>query len=82
MKRSRYKEWITVFEWFQQTDRKEIVPKENWNALWELLNGMWQKERQKDATSEELAAHAAAHFHVRAVSTFLLFSSARGCTSS
>jgi hypothetical protein len=65
MKRSRYKEWITVFEWFQQTNRKEIVPKENWNALWELLNGMWQEERKKDATPEELAAHAAAVFTLK-----------------
>ena len=59
MKRTRYKEWITVFEWFQQTNRNEIVPRENWNALWEPLNGMWQEERKNDATPEELAAHAA-----------------------
>jgi hypothetical protein len=60
MKRSRYKEWITVFEWFQQTNRNEVVPRENWNSLWELLNGTWQEERKKEATPEELAAHAAA----------------------
>lgn len=60
MDRSRYKEWITVFEWFQQTNRNEIVSRDNWDSLWELLNSMWQEERRKDATPEELAAHAAA----------------------
>jgi len=60
MERSRYKEWITVFEWFQQTNVREVVPRENWNGLWELLNSLWQEEREKDATSEELKAHAAA----------------------
>jgi len=57
MKRDRYAEWIAVWDWFHAVNTKEVVSPENWNSLYELLNGMWQDER-KDATREELAAHA------------------------
>jgi hypothetical protein len=59
MKKDRYAEWIAVWDWFATTNTREIVPRENWNSLYELLSGMWQDER-KDATPEELAAHAGA----------------------
>ena len=59
MKRDRYTEWIAVWGWFQGINIKEVVSRENWNSLYELLNGMWQDER-KDATPDELAAHAGA----------------------
>ena len=59
MRENRYKEWIWVWEWFGATDRTKVVPKEQWNALYELLNTLWQDAR-KDATQEELAAHARA----------------------
>lgn len=59
MKEERYAEWIAVWDWFATTNTREIVPRENWNSLYELLNGMWQDERE-DATPEELAAHAGA----------------------
>jgi hypothetical protein len=59
MKRNRYKEWILVWEWFAFIKIKEVVPRENWNVLYDLLNDLWQEER-KDASPEELAAHSAA----------------------
>jgi hypothetical protein len=59
MKSDRYAEWIAVWGWFQGINTKDVVSRENWNSLYELLNGMWQDER-KDATPEELAAHAGA----------------------
>jgi hypothetical protein len=60
MKRTRYREWIAVFEWFQKIEMTEVVPKGDWKELYRLLDGMWRDEREKDATPEELAAHAAA----------------------
>jgi hypothetical protein len=59
MRKDRYAEWIAVWEWFAATNTKEVVSRENWNSLYELLNGMWQDER-KEATPEELSAHAGA----------------------
>ena len=60
MLRSRYAEWIVVWSWFQTTDRMRVVSKADWNEIYELLNSMWHEEREKDATPEELAAHAGA----------------------
>jgi len=51
--------WITVWEFFQGIDTKQPVSKEKWNSLYDLLNDLWRDER-KDATPEELAAHAGA----------------------
>jgi|GEM_PF-4013356 hypothetical protein len=59
MDRNRYKEWTLVFDWFGTVDTKQVVARENWNQLWELLNALWQEER-KNATPEELAAHSGA----------------------
>ena len=59
MKPNRYAEWMLVWEWFGATKIKEVVPRNDWNTLYELLNDLWLDER-KDASPEELAAHSAA----------------------
>jgi hypothetical protein len=59
MLKNRYVLWTTVWEWFAATDTKEPVSRERWEGLHELLNRLWEDERQ-DATPEELAAHAVA----------------------
>lgn len=60
MDRNRYADWMTVWKWFAAIDRTKAVKKEDWNELYNLLNGMWQEDRANTATPEELAAHAAA----------------------
>ena len=60
MNRNRYIVWIAVWEWFQAINtNNEVVPRASWDALYKLLNGLWRDER-KDASPEELAAHAGA----------------------
>jgi len=59
MLRNRYAEWITVWNWFQTVDTREALPREKWNELYDLLDILWREER-KEATPEELAAHAGA----------------------
>jgi hypothetical protein len=59
MTRNRYVLWNTVFEWFQNTNRNEVVSKERWNEIYEMLNRLMQEERAA-AKPEELAAHAKA----------------------
>lgn len=61
MLRSRYAEWTTVWAWFGANDpTSKSVEKADLYELYLLLNGMWQDEREKDATPDELAAHAGA----------------------
>ncbi len=59
MMANRYLLWIEVWEWFQGIDTRERVPREKWDAFYELLDRLWQDER-RDASPEELAAHAGA----------------------
>lgn len=59
MTRNRYVLWNTVFEWFQSTDRREVVPIKRWDEIYDLLNRLMQEERAA-AKPEELAAHAGA----------------------
>ena len=59
MRLDRYVLWITVWEFFQGVNIREVVPEKQWNDLFGLLDQLWQDER-KDATPEELAAHARA----------------------
>jgi hypothetical protein len=55
----RYAEWTAVWDWFRLTNTKEVVPRADWDALYNLLNDIWQEERSH-ASPEELAAHAGA----------------------
>jgi hypothetical protein len=59
MMRNRYIVWIAVWEWYQNIDTGEAVSRAKWDELYKLLNGLWRDER-KDASPEELAAHAGA----------------------
>lgn len=54
MTRKRYFQWMRVWKWFATMDRTELL-----ESLHSLLDDFWQEER-KEATPEELAAHAAA----------------------
>ena len=57
MTADRYGTWLAVWEWFQNIDRRAAVSREEWDALYDLLNRLYLDER-KDAKPDELAAHA------------------------
>lgn len=59
MMKNRYVLWVAVWEHFQTMNIREVVPREKWDELYELLDRLWRDER-KDAGPEELAAHAGA----------------------
>ncbi len=59
MRSDRYALWIAIWNFFQTVHIREVVPEKQWKDLYGLLNLLWQDER-KDATPEELAAHAGA----------------------
>lgn len=59
MMSNRYVVWTAVWEWFQGIDTREKITREKWDALYELLNRLWQEERA-NASPEALAAHAKA----------------------
>ena len=54
MMRARYFQWMTVFEWFQAVERTPRL-----EALYGLLNEMWQEDRNR-CEAEELAAYSEA----------------------
>ena len=54
MTRTRYFQWLTVFEWFQTVSRTPKL-----EMLYDLLNEMMQEDR-KGCTEEQLAAYAGA----------------------
>ena len=54
MMRARYFQWMTVFEWFQTVERTPRL-----EALYGLLNEMWQEDR-KSCAEEQLAAYSGA----------------------
>jgi hypothetical protein len=56
---NRYALWTAVWDHFKVMNVRQVVPEEQWQELYELLGTLWQDER-KDATPEELAAHAGA----------------------
>jgi hypothetical protein len=57
MNGNKHMEWTALWKWFGAIDTRRPVSRENWKGLYHILNKMWQGER-KDATIEELAAHA------------------------
>jgi hypothetical protein len=57
---NRYVIWTAVWEHFQTMNVREVVPREKWDELYELLDRLWQDER-KGASPEALKAYAAAH---------------------
>ena len=59
MRSDRYVQWTAIWEFFRTVHVREVVPREQWDGLYDLLDLLWQDER-KDATPEELAAHAEA----------------------
>jgi hypothetical protein len=64
MLNNRYVLWIEVWELFSRMKVKEVIPREEWDAVYNLLDRLWQDERQ-DAKPDELAAHAAALANLR-----------------
>jgi hypothetical protein len=49
---NRYNTWLAVWEWFQAVPRNKEL-----EALYELLNRLWQEDRSK-ASPEARAAYA------------------------